>query len=109
MPKGCQTEIGGINSANGEIGFEHAEHEIPYEAKVLKIPMKRIKGAEGRASCYWKCDVENGDLTLLCQREGYINFEDGEVHSELEIDFEHYVLSNRVRNLMKLFYEKIFL
>ena len=94
FPKGCQTEIGGINSDSGEIGFEHADHEIPYEAKSVTIPMKRIKGAEGRASCYWKVDAEgNGDLGLLCQNEGYVNFEDGEVHSELEIDFEHYVLT----------------
>ena len=42
--KQCQTEIGGINSANGEIGFEHDEHEFPYEAKRINIPIKRIKG-----------------------------------------------------------------
>ena len=37
-------------------------------------------------------DVEDGDLNLLGQSEGYVNFEDGEVYSELEIDFEPYVL-----------------
>ena len=92
-PKACQTEIGGINSANGEIGFEHENHEIPYEAKKVTVPMKRVKGSEGRASCYWRCDVEDGDLNLLGQSEGYVNFEDGEVYSELEIDFEPYVLT----------------
>ena len=92
--KAVQTEIGGINSANGEIGFEHEHHEIPYEAKKVTVPMKRVKGSEGRASCYWRCDIEDesADLGLLAQLEGYVNFEDGEVHSELEIDFEPYVL-----------------
>ena len=92
--KAVQTEIGGINSANGEIGFEHEHHEIPYEAKKVTVPMKRVKGSEGRASCYWRCDIEDkdSDLDLLGQLEGYVNFEDGEVHSELEIDFEPYVL-----------------
>ena len=73
--KACQTEIGGINSANGEIGFEHESHEIPYEAKKVTVPMKRVIGSEGRASCYWRCDVEDGDLNLLGQSEGYVNFE----------------------------------
>ena len=69
----CQTNIGGINSECGEIGFEDATNEVPYEARKIILFMRRVKGSEGRASCYWTCRLTNpeeGDINLLCQHEG---------------------------------------
>ena len=63
----CQTNIGGINSASGEIGFEDSTNEVPYEARKIILFMRRVKGSEGMASCYWTCklsDPDDGDMNL---------------------------------------------
>ena len=56
-----------------EVGFEDSTNEVPYEARKIILFMRRVKGSEGRASCYWTCKLSNheeGDMNLLCQHEG---------------------------------------
>ena len=101
----CQTNIGGINSASGEIGFEDSTNEVPYEARKIILFMRRVKGSEGRASCYWTCKLSNpedGDMNMLCQHEGYVSFEDGEVFAELEVDIEPYILEKKMNFIFSI-------
>ena len=76
--KQCQTEEGGISVNSGEVCFEHDHFEFIREDQTVMIPIKRVNGTEGHASCLWQITVLEGKMNLFSSANGFVYFEDGE-------------------------------
>ena len=76
--KKCQTEEGGISLNSGELCFEHDHFDFIREDEKVLIPIKRLNGTEGHASCLWLITVLEGTMDLFSVANGFVYFEDGE-------------------------------